>query len=73
MVDHMPFAAAGVPALTVLRGRWRSLMRVHRGADSADRLDGRGAAETATLLTAALRLLREKEKGHLAGGRAPAS
>lgn len=73
MVDHMPFAAAGVPALTVLRGRWRSLMRVHRGADSIDRLDGQGAAEAATLLSAALRLLRENEKGHLAGPRAPTS
>jgi len=73
MVDHMPFAAAGVPALTVLRGRWRSLMRVHRGADSAGRLDGRGAAETATLLTGALRLLRANARDHLAGGQAPTS
>lgn len=71
MVDHIPFAAAGVPALTILRGKLSSLLRVHRGGDKPDRLDGRGAAETATLLTGALRLLRAKERDHLAGGQRP--
>ncbi len=73
LVDHQPLAAAGVPALTILRGRWQSLLRVHRGSDTADRLDGRGAAETATVLAAALRLLRANKAGHLAGGRTPSS
>ena len=65
-MDHQPLAAAGIPALTVLRGSWRSLLRVHRPGDSAERLDGRGAAEGATLLAAAFRLLQEDDP-HLAG------
>ena len=73
LVDHAPLAAAGIPALTLLRGSWKSLGRVHRGSDGADRLNGGGAAEAATLLTAALRLLREKEGGHLAAERGPSS
>lgn len=73
LVDHLPLAAAGVPSLTVLRGRWRSLRRVHRPSDSAERLDGRGAAEAATLLTGALRVLRAGEEHHLAAGRARGS
>lgn len=73
LVDHLPIASAGIPALTLLRGRWGSLMRVHTGADRPDRLEGRGAAEVATLLSAALRLLREEEADHLAGRRATAS
>lgn len=68
-VDHGPIAAAGVPAVTVLRGGWRSLLRVHRRADDAHRLDGTGAARTATVLTVALRLLRDAEESRLAGGR----
>lgn len=73
MVDHQPIAAAGLPALTVVRGGWRSLLRVHRPTDSVDRLQGRGAAETATLLTAAFRILRANEEVHLAAGRARGS
>jgi hypothetical protein len=67
-VDHMPVAAAGVPAVTVLRGRWRSLARVHRPSDRPDRIDGRGAAEVAATVTAALHLLRVSRRSHLAGG-----
>lgn len=73
LVDHLPLAAAGIPALTVLRGEWRSLLRVHRPSDSMDNLDGRGAAEAATVLTAALRLLRGDARGDLAGERAAGS
>jgi hypothetical protein len=65
-VDHQPLAAAGIPALTVLRGRWSTLLRVHRPGDSADRLDGQGAAEAATVLAGALRLL-VGSRGDLAG------
>ncbi len=70
LVDHMPVAAAGIPALTLLRGGWASLLRVHTPRDSADRLDGTGAATGATLLYAAVRLLADDEGSHLAGGRA---
>lgn len=68
-VDHLPVASAGIPALTVLRGDWQSLLRVHSPRDDADRIDGTGAAEGATLLCAAVRLLREEEAAHLAGRR----
>ena len=66
LVDHLPIAAAGIPALTLLRGGWGSLMRVHRPGDSADRLNGRGSAEGATLLAAAFRILRGEPSSHLA-------
>lgn len=72
-VDHVPLAAAGIPALTLLKGGWHSLMRVHSPRDDADRIDGTGAAEGATLLCAAVRLLREEEGVHLAGRRVPGS
>lgn len=68
LVDHIPLSASGIPSLTLLRGEWASLGRVHRPADSPDRLDGSGAAETATAVSAALRLLRDSGQGHLAGG-----
>lgn len=54
LVDHEPLAAAGRPALTVLKGSWRSLRRVHSPADTADRIDGSGAAAVATLLLTTL-------------------
>jgi hypothetical protein len=72
-VDHVPLAAAGIPALTLLKGGWHSLMRVHSPRDDADRIDGTGAAEGATLLCAAVRLLREEEGVGLAGRRVPGS
>ena len=54
MVDHEPLARAGLPALTVLKGSWRSLLRVHRPGDTPDRITGGGAAEVATLVLATL-------------------
>jgi hypothetical protein len=68
-VDHLPVAGAGIPALTVLRGDWQSLLRVHSPRDDVDRIDGTGAADGATLLCAAVRLLREEGAAHLAGRR----
>jgi hypothetical protein len=73
LVDHAPLASAGIPALTVVRGGWQSLARIHRPGDVPARLAGRGAAETATVLGAALRLLRETAAGHLAGERGTGS
>ena len=66
LVDHLPIAEAGIPTLTLLRGTWSSLMRVHRPGDDAARLGCQGAAEGATLLAAALHLLREDRASHLA-------
>lgn len=63
MVDHQPLARAGFPALTLLRGRWRSLLRVHRPGDTVDRLDGTGAAAAATVVALALASLAARQ-GH---------
>lgn len=60
MVDHLPFAAAGVPALTIMRGHADALVRVHQAGDSADRLTGRGAAEAARVVGSALAALRTR-------------
>jgi hypothetical protein len=72
-VDHLPVAEAGIPALTLLRGNWQSLLRVHSRSDDTDHLDGTGAAAGATLLTAAMHLLRRGEAAHLAGRRSTPS
>jgi hypothetical protein len=72
-VDHIPVAEAGIPSLTLLRGSWSSLMRVHARNDDADGLDGTGAASGATLLAAAIRLLRADREAHLAARRGPSS
>ena len=69
LVDHLPIAEAGIPTLTLLRGTWGSLLRVHRPGDDASALRCTGAAEGATLLSAALHLLREDGSGHLARSR----
>jgi hypothetical protein len=58
MLDHLPFASAGICALTVMRGRTRALGRVHRGADRADRLTGEGARAVAAIVCATLETLR---------------
>jgi len=60
LVDHIPFGRAGLPALTLLRGTARSLLRVHRRSDAADRLTGRGVALTVSLVSGALDRLRER-------------
>jgi hypothetical protein len=59
LVDAVALAAGGWATLTVSRGTWRTLARIHTGADRLDRLDGRGVAAVATLLRgAAIRLAR---------------
>lgn len=58
LVDHMAFTEAGLPAVTLMRGRIRSLLRVHRPADRADRLTGIGAAAAVAVVAGALELLR---------------
>lgn len=72
-VDHMPLAAAGIPSVSLLKGGYGSLMRIHRPADSPDRLRCEGAAEGVNLLTAALRLLEHDPASHLAVDRAVGS
>jgi hypothetical protein len=69
-VDHVPIVRAGTPALTLMRGSMQSLRRVHRPADSLDRLEGDGVTRTVALVTGALVRLREQaralEQGPLA-------
>jgi hypothetical protein len=58
LVDHLAFARAGIPALTVMRGTWLSMARVHRPSDRLDRLDGSGVVATVDLVRRALAHLR---------------
>jgi hypothetical protein len=58
LIDHLPFRSAGIPAVTIMRGGLRSLARVHRPGDRADRLTGEGAARTAVVVAGALDRLR---------------
>lgn len=57
-VDHIAFARAGHPALTLMRGTPKSLRRVHRPEDTPDRLTGAGAAEVAAIVSGALEGMR---------------
>jgi len=58
LVDHIPFADAGIPAVTLMRGSAASLRRVHLAQDDVARLTGEGVAQAVALLAAALALLR---------------
>jgi len=60
LCDHIPFAAAGVPAVTLMRGRLASLARVHRPSDTPDRLTGDGAEQAARAVSRALDGLRRQ-------------
>ena len=53
LVDAVALADAGWAAVTLSRGTWRTLARIHTAHDRADRLDGRGIAEAATVLAGA--------------------
>jgi len=61
MLDHMPIVKAGTPALSVMRGTLGSLHRIHRPADSAERLNGAGVMQCIDLLCTALVQLRARE------------
>ncbi|MEJ2217517.1 MAG: M28 family peptidase [Gemmatimonadota bacterium] len=58
LCDHIPFAAAGVPAVTLMRGHVGSLARVHRPSDTPERLTGVGAESTARVVCRALDEIR---------------
>ena len=60
LVDHIPFAAAGFAAVTIMRGSLTSLGRVHRPQDSIAQMRGWGAADAALLVSSALDLLRSR-------------
>lgn len=58
LCDHIPFAAAGVPAVTLMRGEMRALARVHRPSDTPQRLTGAGAEAAARVVSRALDEIR---------------
>jgi Zn-dependent M28 family amino/carboxypeptidase len=60
LADHVPFVEAGMAAVTVMRGTWESLTRVHLPGDNTSRLSADGVVHTTSLVSAALALLREK-------------
>jgi hypothetical protein len=60
MLDHLPVVRAGTPALTLMRGSLQSLRRVHRPADNLEHLTGAGVNQSVTLLSEALRILRQQ-------------
>jgi hypothetical protein len=50
LVDAVAFKDAGWQAVTVSRGTWRSLARVHTHADNSMQITGRGIARTAQFI-----------------------
>jgi hypothetical protein len=69
LLDHLPMARADLPSVTVMRGSFASLRRVHRPADSMDSMTGSGIETVVRVLRDALKLLRE-EAASLVGNRA---
>jgi len=57
-VDHLPLVAEGHAALTLMRGRRSSLMRVHLAGDDVDATSGRGVADAVALVEGALAIRR---------------
>jgi hypothetical protein len=53
LLDSVAFADAGWEAVTVSRGSWRTLARVHTAGDDLSRLEGDGIEDAAGLLAAA--------------------
>jgi hypothetical protein len=59
-VDHIPIAKAGIPALTLMRGTFESLRRVHLPGDDLEHLRGDGVERAIGLVSGALQRLREQ-------------
>lgn len=68
MLDHLPMARADLPSVTVMRGSFASLRRVHRPTDSMDNMTGSGIETVIRLLRDALTQLRE-QSAQLVGNR----
>jgi hypothetical protein len=69
MLDHLPLARAHLPAVTVMRGSFASLRRVHRPVDDLNHMSGAGIETVTRMLREALNLLRQ-EAAMLVGNRA---
>ena len=61
MLDHMPIVNGGTTALTLMRGELSSMRRVHRPADSRERIRGAGVSAAVELVCTALGVLRTQE------------
>jgi acetylornithine deacetylase/succinyl-diaminopimelate desuccinylase-like protein len=69
LLDHLPMAKADLPAVTVMRGSFASLRRVHRPTDNLQNMTGSGIDGVVRVLRDALVLLRQ-EAAMLVGNRA---
>lgn len=63
MLDHLPIARAKLPAVTLMRGSFASLKRVHRPADSMDNMTGTGITSAVELIQRSLSFLRNTPTG----------
>jgi Zn-dependent M28 family amino/carboxypeptidase len=63
LTDHVALADAGWTTLTLSRGTWRTLSRIHTARDSLDALDGAGATEAARVLASAAARLAAAPRG----------
>jgi hypothetical protein len=68
LLDHLPIARANLPAVTLMRGSFASLRRVHQRADHSGNMTGAGIETAVRLLREALTLLRH-EAAQLVGTR----
>jgi hypothetical protein len=68
LLDHLPMARADLPAVTLMRGSFASLRRVHQRADNIQNMTGSGIETSVRLLREALTLLRQ-EAALLVGNR----
>jgi hypothetical protein len=57
LADSVALAQAGWASITLSRGTWRTLARIHTADDTLARLDGRGVPEAAGALARLARLL----------------
>jgi hypothetical protein len=58
LTDHLPLARAGHPAVTIMRGSYCSLRRVHRPGDHIGQLTGEGVLGAVHLVCNTLRRFR---------------
>lgn len=63
LLDHIPLARAHLPAVTLMRGSMKSMMRVHRPSDSMDKMTGAGIETAISLVSRSLQILRSTPAG----------
>lgn len=63
LLDHIPLARVHLPAVTLMRGSMKSMMRVHRPADSMDNMTGNGIETAVSLVSRSLQILRSTPAG----------